>query len=206
MKIILVRHGHVEGITPERFRGRAELPLTPLGRRQAQALATRIGASWKPVAVYASPLERAAATAELIASPLGLRAELRAEITDIDYGAWQGRTPAEARRNWPRELDLWFHAPQLARIPGGESLGDVAVRVTQFVCDLASAYGDDTVVIVGHDSVNRVLLLGALDLPLSHYWRIEQAPAALNELAFDGERFVVVSLNETFHLHDVREV
>jgi broad specificity phosphatase PhoE len=44
-KIILVRHGHVEGISPERFRGRAELELTTEGRRQAKATARRIRAS-----------------------------------------------------------------------------------------------------------------------------------------------------------------
>ena len=54
-KLILVRHGHVEGISPERFRGRAELPLTDTGRREAEATAARIAASWRPAAIYTSP-------------------------------------------------------------------------------------------------------------------------------------------------------
>ena len=45
-KLILVRHGHVEGITPERFRGRAALPLTEQGRREAEMTAAYIAASW----------------------------------------------------------------------------------------------------------------------------------------------------------------
>jgi broad specificity phosphatase PhoE len=36
-KILLVRHGHVEGISPERFRGRANLPLTARGWRASEA-------------------------------------------------------------------------------------------------------------------------------------------------------------------------
>jgi broad specificity phosphatase PhoE len=58
-KIILVRHGHVEGISPERFRGRADLALTPQGLRQAEATARRIEASsGTPAALFASPLSR----------------------------------------------------------------------------------------------------------------------------------------------------
>jgi probable phosphoglycerate mutase len=49
-KLLLTRHGHVEGIKPARFRGRAELALTPTGLAQATALAKRIAGQWKPVA------------------------------------------------------------------------------------------------------------------------------------------------------------
>src|SRR5258708_30393194 len=57
-KLILARHGHVEGISPERFRGRAELPLTAAGRREAELTAARIAASWRPAAIYTSPMGR----------------------------------------------------------------------------------------------------------------------------------------------------
>jgi probable phosphoglycerate mutase len=50
-KVILTRHGHVEGISPERFRGRTDVPLTELGTAQADALAVRISAEWTPRAV-----------------------------------------------------------------------------------------------------------------------------------------------------------
>ena len=65
-KILLVRHGHVEGIFPERFRGRAELPLTPEGQRQAAATARRIAGEWRPAAIYSSPMGRCIATAGAI--------------------------------------------------------------------------------------------------------------------------------------------
>ena len=60
--ILLVRHGHVEGIKPERFRGRADLALTETGRRQAELLARRIASHWAPSAVLTSPLQRCAKT------------------------------------------------------------------------------------------------------------------------------------------------
>ena len=71
-KLILVRHGHVEGISPERFRGRAELPLTETGHREADATAKRIAASWRPAAIYTSPLGRSVETG----AQCGLMAEV----------------------------------------------------------------------------------------------------------------------------------
>jgi hypothetical protein len=44
-KILLTPHGHVDGICPAHFRGRAELSLTDHGLAQADALARRIAAS-----------------------------------------------------------------------------------------------------------------------------------------------------------------
>src|SRR5438094_7686401 len=97
-KIILVRHGHVEGISPERFRGRADLELTLEGCRQAEATARCIQASWTPAALYASPLSRARTTAEAIGRPLGLTPIPVPGLIDIDYGEWQGLTPDEVGR------------------------------------------------------------------------------------------------------------
>jgi probable phosphoglycerate mutase len=53
---------------------------------------------------------------------------------------------------------------------------------------------------VGHDSVNRVILLHALQLPLSRYWRLAQRPCAINEIDFSENGFVVQTVNETHHL------
>ena len=89
-KLILVRHGHVEGISPERFRGRAELPLTDTGRREAEATAARIAANWRPAAVYTSPLGRCVETGAAIGKAVGLTPSVVLRLNDIDYGDWQG--------------------------------------------------------------------------------------------------------------------
>src|SRR5437868_300573 len=86
---ILLRHGHVEGISPERFRGRTDLMLTPEGHRQAAATARRIQASWRPAAVYTSPMSRSRVTGEAIAKPFGLSPSALEGLADIDYGEWQ---------------------------------------------------------------------------------------------------------------------
>jgi broad specificity phosphatase PhoE len=203
-KIILVRHGHVEGISPERFRGRADLALTPEGRRQAEATARCIRASWTPAALYASPLSRCLTTAEAIGRPFGLTPTPIPGLMDIDYGEWQGLTSDEVGRKWPAALDTWQHAPHWAAIPGGESLQDVLTRAVAALRDVIGRHPRDTVVLVGHDSVNRVILLHALDLPLSRYRRLGQDPCAINEIDFSAGEFTVRSFNETYHLKEQR--
>jgi phosphoserine phosphatase len=199
-RIILVRHGHVDWLAPERFRGRAELPLSSLGRRQAQAAAGYIAATWKPDAVYTSPLGRCRETGAAIAAPFRLESQPIDGLADIDYGEWQGLTRDEARARWPEETELWFRAPHLAMIPSGETLAALLSRTTAALRGILRRHPDGTVVLVGHDSVNRILLLFALELPLSRYWHLRQEPCGVNELHFENASFVIASINQTQHL------
>jgi phosphoserine phosphatase len=199
-RIILVRHGHVDWLAPERFRGRAELALSDLGHRQAQATARYIAATWKPDAVYTSPLGRCRDTGAAIVAPFQLEPQPIDGLCDIDYGEWQGLTRDEARARWPDDTELWFRAPHLAAIPGGETLAALFSRATAALRDILQHHPDGTAVLVGHDSVNRALLLFALELPLSRYWHLRQEPCAINELFFEDGSFVIRSINETQHL------
>ena len=200
-KILLTRHGHVEGIHPARFRGRAELPLTDLGLTQADALARRIAAHWKPVAVSTSPRQRCVVTGAKIADACGIPASMHQGLGDIDYGAWQMRTHEEVKAETPAAYQLWREQPHLVRFPGGESLQDVVARTSDALRMVLAQHAEDTVVLVGHDSVNRALLLQLLDQPLSAYWRLSQDPCTLNEIeVFAGGDVRVGRINDTSHL------
>lgn len=204
-KILLTRHGHVEGISPERFRGRADLPLTRLGEAQAAAVAGRIAAAWRPGRVYSSPMRRCVATAAAIGKACAIASEVLADLNDIDYGEWQWRTRDEVAAVSPDLLALWYRAPHLIRFPGGESLQELVARAAdalRFV--LARHPGTtETVVLVGHDSVNRALLLQLLDQPLSAYWRLAQQPCAINEIDIADERISVLRVNDTSHVESI---
>src|SRR5439155_12259856 len=152
-KLLLVRHGHVEGISPERFRGRAELKLTATGRREAELTAARIAATWRPAAIYTSPMGRCIDTGAAIGKPFGLSSSAMPGLNDIDYGEWQGLTTDEARARWPGEIDTWHRHPDWAAIPRGESLQQVLSRSVAALRDVVQRHGDDAVVLVAHDSV-----------------------------------------------------
>jgi probable phosphoglycerate mutase len=200
-RILLTRHGHVEGIRPARFRGRAELALTERGLAQADALARRIATSWKPVAVFTSPLQRCVVTGGRIAAACGIKGEVRAGLGDIDYGAWQMRTHDEVNAESPDAYRQWHSAPHLTRFPKGESLQDVMARTADVLREVLQHFPGQTVVLVGHDSVNRVLLLQLLDMPMAAYWRLVQDPGTLNEVEiFAAGDVRVQRLNDTSHL------
>ncbi|MFO1467596.1 MAG: histidine phosphatase family protein [Steroidobacteraceae bacterium] len=198
--LILVRHGHVPGIAPQRFRGRAEFELTALGIQQARAAASRIARECRPSIVYTSPLRRCVETGRLIAKASGVRSRVLEGLNDLDYGRWQGKTHAYVRKRWPVEYERWKTFPDLIRFPSGESLQDLALRVSDVLRELLARREGDTAVLVGHDASIRALLLQALGMPLGAYWRIQQDPAAISELDCEGGRISVRRLNDTAHL------
>src|SRR5260370_39066858 len=199
-KLLLTRHGHVEGIKPARFRGRAELALTPTGLAQAAALATRIAGQWKPVAIYTSGLQRCVVTGARIGEACGVTPAVLEGLMDLDYGAWQMRTHDEVKAEAPDTFRLWHCAPHLARFPGGESLQVLVARTSDALRVALARHAKKTVVMVGHDSVNKALLLQLLDQPLSAYWKVAQDPCTLNEVDIDGGVIEVRRINDTSHL------
>jgi len=155
-KIILTRHGHVEGIKPERFRGREPLQLTARGAAEAAALAQHIAGRWRPSHIYTSPMSRCIATAAAITRATGVTAKTCEDLNDIDYGAWQFKTFAEAKTQDATLFAAWFAKPQLVRFPKGESLQDLAARTANALRMVLARHRDEMVVLVGHDSVNRL--------------------------------------------------
>jgi broad specificity phosphatase PhoE len=199
-RIILVRHGQTEWNRVERFRGRADVPLNETGLAQAEATGRRVAAEWTIAAVYTSPLSRAVKTAAAIAGHFNLPVQAHPGLADIDYGEWQGLTPAEVQQRWPDQLFNWINQPEQARIPAGETLADLRARAMQSVNELAARHAGETIALVGHTVINRVILLGVLGLGNDRFWRLKQDTCAINVFEAEKGDFVLVSLNDTCHL------
>jgi phosphoserine phosphatase len=199
-RIILTRHGHVDGIKPPRFRGRADVPLTALGVAQANATAGRIAATSQPAAIYTSPMSRCMATGEAIARACGVPSQVLDQLNDLDYGAWQWKTHDEIRRAFAEQYETWHTVPQMFRFPQGESLQDLVLRAADVLRSVLQRHRDQTIVLVSHDSVNRALLTQVLDQPLSAYSRIVIEPCGITEIEFVDNIARVLGVNETQHL------
>lgn len=199
-QIILVRHGQTEWNRVERFRGRADIPLNDTGVEQAAALAGRIARKFQPSAVYSGPLNRTVKTAEPIAKALGLTVEILGGLVDIDYGDWQGRTPEDVEVKYPGEYDVWLNHPEKARIPSGESLDGVRARALLAMEDVADRHSGQTIVLVSHKVICKVLLCTVLGLDNSHFWNIEQDNAAMNIFERRDGNYLIKLVNDTSHL------
>ncbi len=124
--ILLVRHGHVPGIEPERFRGRTEIELTERGVAEARKTADWIARFWRPTIIYTSPMKRCRDTGAAIAAQSQARTETLPSLNDLDYGAWQWQTHEEVAAKCPLLYLRWRNHPQLMRFPQGESLQELA--------------------------------------------------------------------------------
>ena len=199
--ILLVRHGHVPGIEPERFRGRADIELTDRGVIEARKTAEWIARFWQPTIVYTSPMKRCRDTAAAIAARCcQAGAEVLAGLNDLHYGEWQWQIAEAVAAESPVLYQRWRATPELMRFPMGESLQELAARAADALRLAIEKHPTETLVMVSHDSVNRVLLLQALGEPLSAYWKLAQEPCAINVIAITPDR-VTVRMNETTHLH-----
>lgn len=201
-RIILIRHGQTEWNREERFRGRVDIDLDEVGLKQAEAAAEWV-AQWEVTAIYSSPLKRAMATAEAIAQRLGLQVKPLEGINDMDFGRWQGISIADVRQNYPEFFDLWRYGPEQLRIPDGENLEDVRKRVVATIDDLVAKHQNETVALITHRVVCKVLLCHLLGLDNSHFWQIAQDATAINLFDVWDGRFTVRLINDTCHLRDL---
>ena len=197
---VLLRHGDTTMSPEHRFSGLCDLPLSAEGTRQAEAAAGRLAAGGPIDAVVSSPLRRAAATAAIAATKLGLTTITDDDLRETDFGEWEGFTLAEIQQRWPAAVAAWQHDPEQAP-PGGESFADTARRV-HHACDrLLRDHHGQTVLVVSHITPIKILLCRALDVPLMTLYRLYLGSACINEIQWHGHEFAAVRrVNDTSHL------
>ncbi|MDE2465843.1 MAG: histidine phosphatase family protein [Alphaproteobacteria bacterium] len=199
-RVLVIRHGHVDGIQPPRFRGRFDVPLSAEGLLQAAATAEQLAKQGGVSAVYTSPLARCVTTAETIATACEAPCIVEDNLADLDYGSWQWRSHEDIRQEAPEHFARWFSHPEQIRFPEGESLQDLVARTADVIRDITKRHPADTVALVGHDSVNRAILMQMLDQPLSAYWRLSFSPCSVSEFEVTDSKTRVTRINDTSHL------
>lgn len=127
MLIYCVRHGESAYNAEGRIQGQSNVPLSALGRRQAQALLHAL-AQLPIEAIYASPLSRAMETARPIAEALKLPIHADERLMEINAGVFQTRLRSELATVYPQEYARWKSPDPDFRIPGGESRRDLMTR------------------------------------------------------------------------------
>ncbi|WP_256646460.1 histidine phosphatase family protein [Thermomonas paludicola] len=203
MKILLARHGETPWNAEGRYQGQVDIPLSAVGIAQAAALGERLAGVRIDRAV-ASPLARATRTAQLALGETRAAQLLFDEgLLEIGHGEWEGLLASEIAARDPERLHAWRHAPETVQMPGagGESLQQVQDRAWPALARAcAGLAADDTLLVVAHDAVNRVVLARVLGIPLARLWTFRQAPATLNLLEGDAvDSLEVVRLNDCAH-------
>jgi ribonuclease H / adenosylcobalamin/alpha-ribazole phosphatase len=197
-RLVLVRHGATEHSAEHRLSGRNDLALDAAGQQQAADLAKR---SFDGItAIVSSPLRRARETADAIAGALGLPVSENDNLAEIDFGAFEGLTFAEARSAYPDEFDAWISSPEVAP-PGGESFAALARRVRRGRDAIVAEHRDAAVLVVTHVSPIKMLVRAALDAPLTGIFRMHLDIASVSTLDYLGDGSATLRLfNDTSHL------
>ena len=170
--------------------GRTDIPLTPVGERQAVALGRNL-AGHAFALVLSSPLARARETCRL--AGLGASAEITDDLREWDYGIYEGRRTDDIRKEVP-DWTVWA-----GPIPGGETLEQVAQRTRRVIGRAVGAGGD--VALFAHAHVLRVLAACWLGLPPEAGRLLALGTASLNILGYERETRVISVWNQNWQLH-----
>jgi len=156
-RLLVIRHGRTEWNATRRWQGRADVPLDEEGMQQAADAALALGTF---DAIWSSPLQRAALTAQIIGEILGIGpVSTDDRLIETDVGPWEGLNREEVEAGWPGFLEAQ------RRPDGFESYDIAAERVLAALCDIAAAHPGGEVLIVSHGGVMRAVrrTLGAED-------------------------------------------
>ncbi len=178
-----MRHGEVANAQKICLNGHFDVDLSDHGRGQSKRFADQL--STFPIsAVYSSDLKRTREGADLVAHPHGLTPSYCPELRELSFGKWEGMTVKELNELHPGMLDHRFKNPDTFQADGGESFQDLSERVLPRFHEIAQKHLGETIAIVAHGGVNRVVLCDLLGFPLKNLFRISQEYAAVNRILY----------------------
>jgi len=202
-RILLIRHGETDWNATGRIQGHNDTPLNAAGREQARRVAQRLAS--EPVrALYSSDLARAYETATIIGQPLGLAVVTSARLRERRYGAWEGLTSAEIQARYPEQFAEWRGRSTDFAPPHGETRSELLTRALTELQTIARRHARELVVVVTHGGLCYVLITHILGSVNGNRREFTFANASIHTLELTGERWSVISMNETSHLQLVK--
>jgi broad specificity phosphatase PhoE len=200
-KILLVRHGETEKNSSQRYWGKTDVNLGPVGLRQVEQLRDRLAT--EPIGyVYTSQMRRAVLTARTIASIHCLKETACPELREIDFGQIEGLDFNEVQVQFPAIAKMWIERDPGLCYPQGESLAQLDARLAQFKNRLAHHSEKDVVMVVAHSGVLRTLICQLLGLETRNRWNFRVDLASLSIVETFTGASVLSLLNDTSHLTD----
>jgi probable phosphoglycerate mutase len=179
----IIRHGETEWSRDGKHTSHTEVELTPEGEEVARGLERRLeGVEF--ALVLTSPRRRAMRTAELAGFP---DAEVDEDLTEWDYGDYEGITTPEIRETVPG-WTVWSHP-----CPGGETAEQVSARMDRLVERVRAV--DGRVLVFSHGHASRALASRWLEQPVEEGRLFKLGTATVSVLGFEHESPVVERWN-----------
>lgn len=198
--IYLIRHAQNDWVG-DRLAGRTPgVHLNDEGRRQAEALAARLGQSKTEFhALYSSPIERARETAGYIADELKLDIQIEEGVGEVEFGDWTGRKIKELQ-----EEDLWGIVqqwPSGMRFPSGEGMREMQNRAVDAIYRIANGLEEkQRAIVVSHSDVIKAIVAHFAGVHFDLFQRLVVSTASISVIGFSEKRPFIVQLNDTAHV------
>ena len=170
-RLCLVRHGQTDWNLEGRYQGQSDVPLNENGRAQARALAEQLQ-NQPFLAIYASNLQRAKETAELIAAAVHLPVTLDPRLVEIHQGEWEGQHVDAIKARYAEVWQQRIVDPASVRPPGGETVEEVASRVYSALNEIAGRHPTGLVLIVSHGLTLATVICKVHDLPIGRAYTV----------------------------------
>jgi alpha-ribazole phosphatase len=200
-RLLMVRHGVTETNAARRFTGQSDIDLNDEGYRQAEKLRDRL-AEEKIDAVYCSDLKRAIVTAKVICSEHELEIVVCPEIRELNYGEAEGLTYREIADKYPELGEMIARYSPMLSFPGGERFSDLTVRAEKFIGRLDNHEMEQTILIVTHGGMLRMLTCQLLGMGQEHWPKFRFDNASLTIIDTYPQRAILSLLNDTSHLKE----
>jgi probable phosphoglycerate mutase len=202
-RLFIARHGETEYNRNHLMQGRSiDAPLNETGRNQAEALFRYLN-QYEIHRVGSSSLIRAIQTAEPIVKHLDLNLSSSSALDEMDFGDYEGLSYMNLADELKELQKNWENGNLNIGAPGGESPRQVFERANSCVQKLLSDQQGDTLVLVLHGRLIRILLSEWLGYGLKNMHRIQHRNGCINQLVWDGQSFEAVYINKTEHLDNI---
>ena len=192
-RIYLIRHGETTNAEEICFNGHYDVDLSKNGFKQSLCIAEALKIT--PIkAVYSSDLKRAQIGAKSIADKHNLRHIPYKELRELAFGDWEGLSIADIKRKYPERLKERLNNLELFHVEGGESFFQLRDRVIPKFKTIIAEHPDDTIVILCHGGVIRIILAHILEISVKNLFRMNQPYASVNIIQYYKEGDPVVEL------------
>ena len=156
MTLYIARHGQTDWNLRGRWQSRSDVPLNDTGRGQAENLRQElVRRQVNFTAALSSPLDRALETARILLAGSDIQAQVELALAELDLGHYEGRYESAVKVSVGAGSERWRDSMMQVPAPGGESIDDVAARLTPLVEWLRSS--KEVILLVGHQYVNMAL-------------------------------------------------
>jgi 2,3-bisphosphoglycerate-dependent phosphoglycerate mutase len=198
MQILLIRHGQSEADILNVHEGRADFPLTELGRRQVKSMAERVSTNYPPELIWSSTLQRASETAKILSETVNCPIKFDDKLMEYNNGVLAGLSFEEGKKY---SILKSMHE----RIEGGESAIEFRMRVEGIFSEILQTSLCSRIAIVCHGGVINNILRAFFRLPVTKDYAFMSGDTAIHYFEVTEDYRKIHFLNSLEHLSQIEE-